>query len=315
MANLKRSISKRLRALADAIGGPRVVAAAQEAVPVAACMEASTPAHPAPAEIAPQAVPGRFIHAPLQQVEVVASPDVLQGLVDMTAQTWTKLGQDHAHWSVLSWPEFMTSQIDEERFFKTGASDFSVLETFFERSGATLPTSGTVLELGCGVGRLTRHIGSRFRNVVAVDISQPHLDIAAKHLREAGVQNVDFIHLMTPDALESLPQVALFYSIIVLQHNPPPVAYTLLSSCLNRVAPGGYAYFQVPTYRQGYSFTVADYSQDELGRMEMHVLPQPRVMSLLRELGFEVLEVQEDGAVGDLAMASHTFFARRRATV
>jgi hypothetical protein len=45
--------------------------------------------------------------------------------------------------------------------------------------------------------------------------------------------------------------------------------------------------------------------------MEMHVLPQNVVFGLLYILGYEVLEVQEDGSTGDLVMASHTFFCRR----
>ena len=248
---------------------------------------------------------------PLQPVEVEAPPAVLQHLVDLTAKTWTKLGEEHAHWSVLSWPEFLSGEIYEARFFATGQSDFQVVSTFFERSGFAMPT-GSALELGCGVGRLTRHLAGAFGKVVAVDISQPHLTIAGKHLSEAGITNVELVHLTTPQSLDGLPQVDLFYSIIVLQHNPPPVAFDLLSRCLQHVAPGGFAYFQIPTYRRDYRFAVADYQQDEFGRMEMHVLPQPKVLALLRRHGFEILEVQEDGAVGDLDMASHTFFARRR---
>ena len=55
-----------------------------------------------------------------------------------------------------------------------------------------------------------------------------------------------------------------------------------------------------------------NYVQDEQGRMEMHSIPQAKVLSLLQQSDFEILEVLEDGAVGDPNIVSHTFFARRR---
>ena len=310
LANLKRSLAKRLREAAASLEGSPGGARATRGAGAPADVKAG--AALAIATVPTELVPGRFIHHALQSVEVEAPPTVLQQLVDMTATTWTRLGEQHAHWSVLTWPEFMSGQLDVERFFHTGVHDFSVLATFFERSHVIMPTSGKVLELGCGVGRLTHHLAAKFSQVVAVDISKPHLAVAAKHLSEAAIHNVELVHLTSPETLDSLPQVDLFYSIIVLQHNPPPVAYELLSHCLERVAPGGFAYFQVPTYHRGYSFSVADYIQDPNGHMEMHVLPQPTVLALLRRLDFEIMEIQEDGAVGDVNMVSHTFFARRR---
>lgn len=190
--------------------------------------------------------------------------------------------------------------------------DFAVLSRFFERSSLSMPVNDYVLELGCGVGRVTKQLATHFQAVTAVDISEPHLSLATKYMEASGLQNVRFVHLQRPADLDDISQVGLFYSVIVFQHNPPPVAFDLLRRCLLRVKPGGFSFFQIPTFKKDYCFAVESYVPDILGRMEMHVVPQTKVLSLLQQSGFEILEVLEDGAVGDTNMVSHTFFARRR---
>jgi SAM-dependent methyltransferase len=295
MSNLPRSIAKRLRKIANRI----------DAAPELPLIQENT---------SPEVVtapPQRFLHYPKLHVDVEASPPELQRLVDLTARTWTRLGQENAHWSVLSWPEFLSDHIDHELFFQTGASDYAVLSRFFERADSKLPDDAEVLELGCGVGRITRHLCSGFRHVTAVDISAPHLALAEKQLSDASIGNVSFQHLTEPRDIDDMPSVGLFYSVIVLQHNPPPVAYDILRRCLMKVEAGGYAYFQIPIFRKEYSFSVSTYAPDEEGRMEMHVIPQLKINQLLQSLDFSVLEIREDGATGDPEMVSNTFFARR----
>jgi len=60
--------------------------------------------------------------------------------------------------------------------------------------------------------------------------------------------------------------------------------------------PGGIAFFQLPTYKEGYSFLLKEYlgndsSQEE---MEMHALPQNAVFEIVREENAKILEVVED---------------------
>src|SRR5271169_236009 len=49
-------------------------------------------------------------------------------------------------------------------------------------------------------------------------------------------------------SLARLTNVDLFFSIIVLQHNPPPVILGILDAAFAGLRPGGLAFFQVPTY-------------------------------------------------------------------
>ena len=79
---------------------------------------------------------------------------------------------------------------------------------------------------------------------------------------------------------------------------------------------GGNAYFQVPTFRAGYSFSLDAYLRDDLGKgeMEMHVLPQRRILAMAAAHGLELLEVIEDPWTGMRpGEVSNTFLFEKRA--
>jgi len=107
-----------------------------------------------------------------------------------------------------------------------------------------------------------------------------------------------------------LPQVDVIYSIIVLQHNPPPVIDRILGTFARILKPGGIAYFQVPTYVQGYSFDLGEYLESKVGTpsMEMHVYPQDRVFRRFAEYNAVPVAVVEDDATAMHAFGrSNTF--------
>jgi SAM-dependent methyltransferase len=91
----------------------------------------------------------------------------------------------------------------------------------------------------------------------------------------------------------------LWFSHIVLQHNPPPVIANVLRRMFSMLAPGGVAIFQVPTYSPGYRFNAEVYlAEPRQKNIEMHCLPQPVVFKLAAQAGCIPLEVREDLAMG-----------------
>ncbi len=139
-----------------------------------------------------------------------------------------------------------------------------------------------------------------------------HLALARENTNRFGRDNIYFAHLDSFTTLEqSLPVFDAFVSVIVLQHNPPPLIDWLLRTILRNLRPGGIAYFQVPTYRVNYSFKIKDYLNHALpiGNMEMHVLPQYRVFEILHRNGCRVLECREDGWTGMDDMISNSIVA------
>jgi SAM-dependent methyltransferase len=162
------------------------------------------------------------------------------------------------------------------------------------------------------VGRLTVALARHFRQVIGVDVSASHLAVARAELARRGIANASTQLLERIDGVDTLPRVDLVYSVIVLQHNPPPVIHALFSGLLGRLEPGGVAVIQVPTYLPvGYRFDLGEYESGGGQEMEMHALPQRVIFALARAAGVEVLEVLEDGWTGyGAGSRSNTFVMR-----
>ena len=101
----------------------------------------------------------------------------------------------------------------------------------------------------------------------------------------------------------------LFHSVIVLQHNPPPIIADILQHALNGLNGGGAAFFQVPTYGLNYGWNYDRFIAPDLpaGEMEMHVVPQSVVFGLAARAGCVPVEVQPDGCAGMPYWVSNTF--------
>jgi SAM-dependent methyltransferase len=248
-------------------------------------------------------------------LEVEAEPDAadLRRLFDHVQATWQHLGEADPHWSVLTAEHYRADRIAEhaDRFYESGRGDVARLLATLDRNGVDARGLGRVLEFGCGVGRLTRWLAEAFRHVHGVDISRAHLAHARSYLDGEGVANVALGHLATLDDLDRLPRADLVYSVIVLQHNPPPVIRHALGCLLRRLNPGGVACIQLPTYRPGYHFRLDEYlARPASPEMEMHVLPQREVFEVLRREGCTPLEVLEDTWTGP-PFRSNTFVVRK----
>jgi SAM-dependent methyltransferase len=108
-----------------------------------------------------------------------------------------------------------------------------------DRLGCRISRAATVLEIGCGPGRLTWALARRARRVVAVDVSPRMVDVARRNL--AGVDNV---LLLVGDGSSLAPvrtgAVDLVYSALTLQHLPrASLVLGYLSEAARVLAPGG----------------------------------------------------------------------------
>jgi SAM-dependent methyltransferase len=245
-------------------------------------------------------------------VETDASPAQLTEMIRRTETTWQHLGQSEPHWSVLVNDRFRTEQIgqNEDLFYETGRIYLLCLQRTAERCGVALNDYRDCFELGCGVGRLTVFLADQFEKVIAADISAAHLKIAQATLDRFGRTNVSLAHITSLGDLDTLPEFDLFTSMIVLQHNPPPVIALLLERMLRKLRPGGAAYFQVPTFITDYRFVVSEYlgQANPTGEMEMHPLPQRVLFDIIERCGCRLLEIREDDAIGHGPTVSNTIF-------
>lgn len=240
-------------------------------------------------------------------------------LFEHVSRSWTRFGKTEPYWSVMSEPQYLMNRIGENReaFLGSGRENVERLLATLRRNGVALDPHWEVLELGCGLGRNTRWLAPLFRRIFAVDVSPSHLRLAQSLNADAPqASRVEWIALGHPAEIEALPACDLFFSMIVLQHDPPPLIGRLLEAAADKLRPGGYAFFQVPTYQRGYSFDAKSYlalRADEPD-IEMHAFPQAEVFRIFRERGCVPLEVFEDGLSGHRDNhRSNTFLFRKLA--
>jgi 2-polyprenyl-3-methyl-5-hydroxy-6-metoxy-1,4-benzoquinol methylase len=248
-------------------------------------------------------------------VELDADANTLAAIHQHINVTWSALGASEPHWSVLTHPDFKHEAFARhtDRFHETGRQNIEDFIAVLRRSGIELSPDQTCLELGCGVGRLTAWLAPLFARVIATDISATHLQIAKADIARCGVQNVSFRQLASLCDITNIESFDVFFSVIVFQHNPPPIIAYLLKAILAQLSAGGVGYFQIPTYAKGYAFDAATYlSHMKRGNhMEMHVLPQHKVIELIYETGCKLLEIREDGWTGNVNGISNTFLVMK----
>jgi SAM-dependent methyltransferase len=249
-------------------------------------------------------------------VELNSSAADRKALLAHIQSSWEHLGATEPHWSVLTAEQYKQKNIDqnEDAFYQTGVANVDSLWQTLTRNGVDPASLRTCLEYGCGLGRVTRWLADRYDTVHGYDISGAHLEAAGRYLTGKGIGNVVLHHVKDLTDIESMERVDLIYSVIVLQHNPPPVIAMIVRSLLASLNPGGVAYFQVPTYQRGYRFSCSEYLAKHAGKlgMEMHVLPQAEIFSIAEQSNARVLEVFEDSWTGITdGGRSNTFVIRK----
>jgi SAM-dependent methyltransferase len=248
------------------------------------------------------AVAAKPLGWPKMDIEVEVPTETLTAMIRHIERNWALLGEREPHWSVLTHERFKAGEIEEniDEFYASGEDAVSYFTHAADRAGVNYRDLRRCFELGCGVGRISLRLARIFPELLAVDISAPHLRLAAEAIDRAGLKNVDLRLVDTIGKVEALPTFDCFISIIVLQHNPPPVIAFLLRTILAKLNPGGLAYFQVPTYRKDAVFNAETYIQSAAisGDMEVHVVPQAVVWQLADEANCQVLDVREDGWTG-----------------
>lgn len=132
---------------------------------------------------------------------------------------------------------------DVGRFWAGGEEALGLL---LDIAGASIEPGDVVVDVGCGLGRLTRAAAARGARVRAVDVS-PEMLARASHLNRG--LDVDWIHgdgrTLRPIEDES---VDCCISIVVFQHIPDPAITLGYVREMGRVLrPGGWAAFQLST--------------------------------------------------------------------
>ncbi|HEX8646057.1 MAG TPA: class I SAM-dependent methyltransferase [Thermoleophilaceae bacterium] len=158
-------------------------------------------------------------------------------------QFWNQRAEADAFVAVDSRLEFGSP--DLERFWAGGEKDLDLL---LAAVGAELEPGDAVVEIGCGVGRLTRVLAARAASVRALDVSERMLELAREHNPE--LPNVSWL-LGDGTSLAGVDDSSadVVVSHVVFQHIPDPEITLGYVREIGRVLrPGGWAAFQVSNH-------------------------------------------------------------------
>ena len=232
-------------------------------------------------------------------------------------EDWERLAEVDPLWAVLTSAEERGGAWDADRFFATGEAE--IAQVLAIADGLRPVARGRALDFGCGVGRLTRALGTRFERAVGVDISEGMVRRATS-LNEAFPACEFRVNASSDLGQFESDSFDFVYSSIVLQHLPSRRDVELYVTELLRVArPDGLAVFGIPgriafpwslqLRRRLYaSLRRLGVSEDWMLRrtpltpMRMTVVPASSVRRWLDQRGAELLHLEQldDGPVRTL---------------
>jgi SAM-dependent methyltransferase len=155
---------------------------------------------------------------------------------DDSATFWDTAARENAAWYIVK------HHCEGPEFFAQGAAETDAL---LKLHGMEVRRDHTLLEIGCGVGRMTHRLAELAGQVIATDVSAEMLTRARSHL--AHLPNVALMRLPgdgtlpCPDALADL-----VFSYITLQHVPSTQAQLrYLTEAIRLLRPGGQVVIQL----------------------------------------------------------------------
>ncbi len=163
----------------------------------------------------------------------------------LVRNTWERLARLDPYWAIINKPDWRRNKAALDEFFAGGRA---LADRQLARAAEACPDlrRGRALDFGCGVGRMSAALAARFEEVVGVDISARMIPLARR--QHAGVATLAFRRNTTPD-LQAFASgdFDLVYSLITLQHVPPPLIRSYLSEFVRVCRPGGVLLFQLPS--------------------------------------------------------------------
>lgn len=121
-------------------------------------------------------------------------------------ELWEKLAKSNSKYYVAS---FKGKGITEEEFEESGREDYKNLILNDE----LIEKKGVILEVGCGIGRMTQFMRYDFKKVIGIDISKEMIQQAKIRLR-----GVEFIETDGNTIHLSNNSIDFAFSYIVFQH-------------------------------------------------------------------------------------------------
>lgn len=231
---------------------------------------------------------------------------------DKYQKQWETLGATDPYWAVLTEPKMKGGKWNQDDFFKTGENEIHSVLSKIERLDVTI-NKNIALDFGCGVGRLSKALSSRFDKVIGVDISNTMLHEAKKINQE--IKNIEFIHNSAKD-LKIIPSnsIDFIYSNMVLQHMPRNSQISYLEEFCRVLSKDGLIAFQTPSKHKLNSIKswvymllgnnllnfFRKFKYGSNGVMEVHTLPKELVINILKENNLNIRKIERFDSAGSM---------------
>ncbi len=173
-------------------------------------------------------------------------------------QQWDSIADENAFYGVLSCDEFENpNNVDINKFWETGRNDVNKI---LEIVGLENTKSLSLLEIGCGLGRMTHYFAECFGEVYALDVSSEMLSKAENYWKH--LPNINWI-LGSGEDLSTVADesVDCVLSFRVLQHIPNrDVVINYIRESERVMKKGGTAFLQFRMAPQSLSLAVLKYN-------------------------------------------------------
>lgn len=209
---------------------------------------------------------------------------------------------------------------DVATFFETGILEIEKVIRTAERVSPI--RFGTAIDFGCGVGRLSQALATRFERVIGIDIAESMIREAVRfnHFPDRCV----YLHNIAPD-IGALPDRSadFIYSSITLQHVIPRLAERYIREFFRLANPGGLVIFQLPSrprslalhwIKSAMPVAFANYlwrlRTGTSEAMESYFIPEKQISKLVERSNGSIVHV-ESNQDGPLGWQSRTYFCVR----
>lgn len=240
-------------------------------------------------------------------------------------QTWQTLGKDDPLWAILTDPDRNHQRWNVEAFLATGEADVARYEALLRQAGHA-GDFASVLDFGCGVGRLSLAWSRRATTVTGVDIA-PAMIERGRQIVESNPR----VRLLVNDGVD-LRQFRdgtfdLAFSHICLQHMPWLLAAGYIAEFARVTVPGGFVAFQLPSRGPSRAPTrrrivdalpVGIRTRYRLWRrgtaavFDMYYTPPENVVTVAAGAGLDLLGQQPDDSAG-VGTEGYIYVFRHRA--
>ncbi|HEX7706014.1 MAG TPA: methyltransferase domain-containing protein [Thermoanaerobaculia bacterium] len=212
------------------------------------------------------------------------------------SDAWDRFAAREPYFAVITESRFLSSTFDaaaETDFFATGEAHVSSLYEFVVGTVGAHLTPLSVLEYGCGPGRLLLPFARRAEKVTGVDRSPAMLEAARLHAARAGVTNIELVDEETFRA--DRRTFDLVNCFLLFQRLRRREGLALFRSLALRVREGGVGVFHLP-YRSRASRLTAGlrWTRSRLpvvNHLVNRALRKPHAMPLIEGNTYELNEV------------------------